>query len=419
MEDRSTSTLRGPAGVSKQRRGLLIGSLLCAVFFGLSLLASPALCASSRRLPLHYQVHTYGSGATRDYSSLGTWEDDTDLDLIDGVTTVNGAHSSGVNVLNVVEAQGISGEDLFQPGGTFIVDPGGAHEEVLTVQSVTGDAITLQSATTQPHDNGEGIGTGFVLECYKDSSSYNDYVTIKNATTDSDYFRVIKPASGEGHDGTPGTGVKFSRSAGFLTIDIQENYAGIYDLEVVHTGTSASAWGAIRIYYANPGRVVGCLLALPSSTDSTGAALYVIDAASSGIVVNTLAYDSARAGLEVYSGVGRFYNCTAVNSTYGFRHMGGTAIAKNCIAENNTTNWDGTWTKTTCTDDDGVAFVDAANDDYHLAASDTAAKDQGTDLSSDADFAFDDDVDGDTRSGSWDIGFDEYGPSFSPLLIFY
>jgi hypothetical protein len=57
------------------------------------------------------------------------------------------------------------------------------------------------------------------------------------------------------------------------------------------------------------------------------------------------------------------------------------------------------------------SFVDRANDDYHLASSDTAAKDAGTDLSADATWSFSDDIDGATRSGTWDIGADEYTSS--------
>jgi hypothetical protein len=45
--------------------------------------------------------------------------------------------------------------------------------------------------------------------------------------------------------------------------------------------------------------------------------------------------------------------------------------------------------------------------DYHLDATDTWARDQGADLSGDAGLPFSDDIDGETRSGSWDIGSDE------------
>jgi hypothetical protein len=54
-------------------------------------------------------------------------------------------------------------------------------------------------------------------------------------------------------------------------------------------------------------------------------------------------------------------------------------------------------------------FEDSANYDFHLSASDpnNVAIDAATDLSSDAINAFSTDIDGQTRSGSWDIGADE------------
>lgn len=53
--------------------------------------------------------------------------------------------------------------------------------------------------------------------------------------------------------------------------------------------------------------------------------------------------------------------------------------------------------------------------DFHLDSSDTAAKDQGYDLSA----IFTTDIDGDTRSGTWDIGADEYVAlsTWKPFII--
>jgi len=53
------------------------------------------------------------------------------------------------------------------------------------------------------------------------------------------------------------------------------------------------------------------------------------------------------------------------------------------------------------------AFVDAAAWDLHLAATDTAAAGRGADLSDDAALPFDVDLEGDARSGAWDVGADQ------------
>ena len=55
-----------------------------------------------------------------------------------------------------------------------------------------------------------------------------------------------------------------------------------------------------------------------------------------------------------------------------------------------------------------VSFEDEISDNFLLSSSDTSAKDLGTDLSSDSPLSFSDDINGDERSGAWDIGADEY-----------
>lgn len=120
------------------------------------------------------------------------------------------------------------------------------------------------------------------------------------------------------------------------------------------------------------------------------------------------------------------YNCTFVDCTRGIRiSSGDTGLMKNCLFVNCGTTASGTFIagtdynatsaaamgytvtgggnthdRTSVT----VSFVDAAQKDYHLAASDTGVKDQGADLS----VTFTVDIDGQTRTGTWDIGADEY-----------
>lgn len=52
-------------------------------------------------------------------------------------------------------------------------------------------------------------------------------------------------------------------------------------------------------------------------------------------------------------------------------------------------------------------FVNAGGNNFHLAGGDTGATDLGLDLSSDSIFSFNTDIDGATRSGTWDVGADE------------
>jgi hypothetical protein len=59
-----------------------------------------------------------------------------------------------------------------------------------------------------------------------------------------------------------------------------------------------------------------------------------------------------------------------------------------------------------------VTFKDAANKDFHLEFNDSAAKNAGADLSGDANIPFFTDIDGDTRTGTWDIGADDVGGTY-------
>ena len=61
------------------------------------------------------------------------------------------------------------------------------------------------------------------------------------------------------------------------------------------------------------------------------------------------------------------------------------------------------WSQTT----NATSGVTFAADGYHLDSTDTVAINNGTDLSADDVFAFDDDIDRGIRS-DWDIGCDEW-----------
>ncbi len=119
--------------------------------------------------------------------------------------------------------------------------------------------------------------------------------------------------------------------------------------------------------------------------------------------------------------VGKFYNCTAAGGVYGFVEAA-TMKVVNCLATGcSTSGFVGTFASGSdynAEDDGGGApgahsrssqtftFIDAASDDFHLASTDAGAKGYGTaDPSSGV---YDDDIDGETRGATWDIGFDQY-----------
>ena len=301
--------------------------------------------ASARRVGTNENINTYGgTGLGRDYTLLATWEAATDNDLV--------------------------------------------------------------TATTSE-----------VLECY-DDAVFDDSVTIVGATTDASYFRIIRPAPGQGHDGTPNTGVRFvyTGAAGFLIRTTEANLS-IQDLVLTYTANIAGGANALHFLGGSSGSVVGCI-AYNCSNVGAGGSQSIISQSSSSVDVVDCAVISCEVGFNLNTGVA--YNCTAIGSVgIGFTSVATLTLSKNCLASGNGTDFSGTFdaASTTNASSDTTApgtssrisqtftFEDAGSDDYHLTTSDTGALGFGTDLSADATFAFDDDIDGDTIV-VWSIGFD-------------
>lgn len=119
------------------------------------------------------------------------------------------------------------------------------------------------------------------------------------------------------------------------------------------------------------------------------------------------------------------YNCTLVNNTRAFSALSASwHRVKNCLFKGNTTDINGTAhtdSNYNATDQASgmpgansrhsqtFTFADEGNGDYRLLSSDAGAKNFGTSLAADGQFALTDDVEGQTRPGGsdWDIGYDE------------
>jgi len=99
------------------------------------------------------------------------------------------------------------------------------------------------------------------------------------------------------------------------------------------------------------------------------------------------------------------YNNTIHNSYIGVKQRYGTVNTYNMGYASVTDAENGTVGGGTGNSESTPTFVNEGSDDFHLQASDTTWKDQTSDQSSGL---FSDDIDGDTRTGSWDRGADEY-----------
>jgi len=261
--------------------------------------------------------------------------------------------------------------------------------------------------------------TGYVLTCYPDSASYDQYIALAGATTDTSYFRVIRAAAGHERQAS------FTGSSGNYTFYVNEANSGVYDLSISSTATGSTYLAGIQIALSGC-RVVGCDVGpfTNATTINTGiynssTVAYLVNNYIHGVsttVSTSSAITSQGAGKVIYA-----YNNTIDTALTGLLgRTSGVINGTNNIVRNVTTTTSGTVNSTTSLLTTGAGNVTFGAVPY-LSAVDTAAKDQGTDLSADGVFPFNDAYDGNARpsGAAWDIGCDEYQVTTGGPMIFF
>jgi len=263
-------------------------------------------------------------------------------------------------------------------------------------------------------------------EIYDDDGDLVGELTIAGSTTSADYYMKVTAPVGERHDGTLGSGVTIDANSTTNGIIVDDNYVVIewlivenaaYNKYCIYSGgdTSLTVRNCIIYQGSNKG-----LLAV----SNTSVYFY-----------NNIVYDnnaSVDQCIQVYNvSTGNIYNNTMYNCKKGYSGNKG-ANVKNNIAIGNTTDFefgtathdynvsedataDGANSLTTGSDSDFVS-VTGGSEDLHLALG-AVAIDEGDDLGS----TYETDIDGDTRSGTWDIGADEYISlsTFTPKVMIF
>jgi len=137
--------------------------------------------------------------------------------------------------------------------------------------------------------------------------------------------------------------------------------------------------------------------------DVSDRSILIDDAETTAYVYSNTIYSGVSVGIYASSGVTYAKNnIVEATSNYDYYGNGFHSDSDYNVAEDTTTTG-GSNDKpsTTCT------FTNEAGLDFHLDTSDTNCKDSGMDLSADENLSFSDDIDGDSRTGTWDIGADE------------
>jgi len=252
-------------------------------------------------------------------------------------------------------------------------------------------------------------------------------------TSATQYIKVwTNPAVGYRHPGKWATGnvyrlavtnpanALFSFREEFIYLD------GI-EMQIKMTGGGTTPiLNITQIGATNLGTITNCIFRKdPTSTSGTATGVQANDADAIVVVNNCVADGCDSSGfLSNTSSTMSVYNCTAVNNSagYGYRRVAGDMTVVNGIAQDcATAAFSGTFNANSNynLDDDATApgansvhsttltFVDKANHNYHLGATDNAAFHAGVGPSSDANVPTTD-IDGNPRAGTTsDIGADE------------
>jgi hypothetical protein len=285
----------------------------------------------------------------------------------------------------------------------------GTNEHIGTYDSAGGKDYTSLSTwetTTDVDLTAGGIGQSEVLECYK--GVHDDIINVQGATTDASFFRIIRPAPGEIHSGIPksdGTCVEFHNTGATYVFRINESFFQLQDL-VLKSLAVGGTNNVINLSEADIS-LIG-LLIYDSVLATINRAISVTPGGgNSAYIINCLIHNVKTRGVFCSTGTTYLYNLTENDggSLALEIQAPATCNSKNCVLDGPIFN-DGVHNQTTNTLNTPI-YRGISSDNFHLHKTDTVARGNGTDLSADGDFAFDDDIDLETRS-AWDIGFDEF-----------
>lgn len=264
-----------------------------------------------------------------------------------------------------------------------------------------------------------------VAECYSDFGASGDTgaVNISGWTADPTRHVIVRAATGHEHGGIEGAGyVLVNTSFGnTYALNAGVEYSRIEGIEARTSDSLATSSGLFTA-------TNNCIFDSLVCSDKGGGYILSADGLRTsrfGKTLNCIAIGNFKSGIR-----GAWHtdmsadNCTVSGAQTGFLGQDGTypLLVKNCVAYDCST---AAFTNTKAGSDYNAAyngsttsppgansltvdiistdFVDAANDDYHLTSG-SQLKGAGTDLSG----TFTTDVDGDTRTVPWDIGFDAY-----------
>jgi len=269
-----------------------------------------------------------------------------------------------------------------------------------------------------------------VAECYDLGAADTTKVVIDGWTTGaSNYIKITVP-SAQRHSGTRNSSKYRLVGTGAFDamLQIREDFVRVDGLQIKNTSPySTPAVLCLNLGAGGDIRFTDCLVYDTSTSTQNGFKCQNCNSTCTVTFINCAAFACSGDGFNADAGTIRFYNCVSVNNGgYGIRTNFNTLTTKNCYSGGNTSAdyfTSGSHAHTTSYSEDGTgststaAFstssgayftnVTSGSENLHIGAS-SSLKDAGTSLAGWDHPSGDVDVDGDARSGTWDVGYDEY-----------
>lgn len=287
-----------------------------------------------------------------------------------------------------------------------------ATEVFRTVRPSGGDYTSLAACEAGEQQNWVTADEYGVWEIQGDWSGGPDATCqIDGSTTDTTRYIEIRADASNRYDGTWSTSKYIIASAASSVVRIQDANVRIIGIQSAPNGVTA---GFLALSGGSATQITDCAV---NGQDSTTSGFLCTTSSTAEITCrNCVAYNcnTRGFGITVANGDMICYNCTANDCVVGFGQTAGLLLARNCLAQNNTTaDYSGTFDAASnynCDEDatapgansftDTASFTNAAGGDFHLT---TALSQQGEDLSG---VGVTTDFEGDARS-NWDVGADE------------
>ncbi|HSA08094.1 MAG TPA: hypothetical protein P5099_01885 [Candidatus Moranbacteria bacterium] len=376
-----------------------------------------------------------GNGTGTDYTSLSAWETGVQTDLTAATTLVFAGAKTGTMADNASVTGSIS------LATATVVH---ATDTQILLESISGtfqngEQIQIDGSNYFTTSN-TGDSAIAVAKCRASTGAADTAaVTITGWTTSAtNYIKIwTDPTEGYRHDGKwDDRKYRLSHSDNTTGLTISEDYVKVDGLQI-HQTTPPSSSFAYNIWQTSGGgsAISNSILRGPIATSSIyhggmritssdtknnyfynniiydylgdyGYAIALANANSTWYVFNNTAYDCHQTFWNANSGKFHLYNNISQSSTLGYS---GSVDSADYNISDISSDAPGSHSITGTT-----TFISTSTDDFHLAQSDTGAKNAGTDLSADPNLPFSTDIDGSTRTGTWDIGADE-----AAIPVFY